>query len=75
MMIDSFVATLKQRYPAGTRIMCDLCTDPYHPIESGATGTVSNVDDIGTVHVRWDNGRGLGLVYGEDSFHVIDGGV
>ena len=24
------------------------------------------VDDVGTVHVRWDNGSTLGLVPGED---------
>ena len=34
-------------------------------------GTVAVIDDIGTVHVDWDNGSGLGLVYGEDKFHKI----
>jgi len=29
------------------------------------------VDDIGTVHCNFDNGRRLGLIVGEDSFHVI----
>ena len=42
-----------------------------HPIESGTRGTVIYVDDIGTVHCAFDNGRQLGLVPGEDSFHRI----
>jgi hypothetical protein len=29
------------------------------------------VDDMGTVHCDFDNGRHLGLVPGEDSFHAI----
>jgi hypothetical protein len=41
------------------------------PIESGSKGTVIAVDDIGTIHMRWDNGRGLGLIPGEDHFKVI----
>ena len=28
------------------------------------------VDDIGTVHCAFDNGRQLGLVSGVDSFHL-----
>ena len=29
------------------------------------------VDDIGTLHMKWQNGSGLGVVVGEDSFKVI----
>ena len=29
------------------------------------------VDDMGTVFPDWDNGRGLGVVYGEDSFRKL----
>jgi len=44
--------------------------DP-RPLEPGAEGLVEMVDDAGTLHVKWDNGRGLGLVYGVDLFEVI----
>ena len=67
-----FVEDMKKKYPAGTRIECIYCADMYHPIESGAKGTVRCVDDMGTVHVNWDNGRTLGLCAGEDSFKAID---
>ena len=32
----------------------------------GTKGTVVAVDDIGTIHVKWDNGSSLGIVLGED---------
>ena len=49
-----------------------LCmNDPHHPVESGTRGTVEHVDDMGTIHMRWDNGRGLGLVPGEDEFRRL----
>ena len=32
----------------------------------GTQGTVRFVDDIGTVHVSWDNGSSLGAAMGAD---------
>ena len=65
------IESIKQRYPEGTRICVDSMGDDPRPIESGTKGTVDWVDDIGTVHCNFDNGRCLGLIVGEDSFHVI----
>ena len=65
------VNSIKQRYPEGTRIMVDYMGDDPCPISPGTTGTVECVDDIGTVHCLFDNGRYLGLVPGEDCFHII----
>ena len=42
--------------------------DAFAPIPSG---TVSFVDDIGTIHPVWDNGRTLGVIVGEDSFRKL----
>lgn len=39
-------------------------------MEPGLQGTVQFVDDMGTVFVKWDNGRGLGLAL-EDSFRIL----
>ena len=65
------VESVKRRYPEGSRIMLDYMGRDPHPIPPGTTGTVEHVDDIGTVHCTFDNGRSLGLVPGEDSFHII----
>ena len=45
--------------------------DDPHPIPPGTKGAVLFVDNIGTVHCRFENGRRLGLVPGEDSFSIV----
>ena len=42
-----------------------LGNDP-NPILPGTRGTVNVVDDIATVHCTFDNGRTLGIAYGEE---------
>lgn len=65
------VNLIKQNYPAGTRIELLYMEDPFSPVPSGAKGTVNHVDSMGTIHMRWDNGRTLGLIPGVDSFRVL----
>lgn len=55
----------------GKRISLVSCSDPYTRLTHGDEGVVTFVDDLGTVHVKWDNGSNLGLVYGEDNFVVL----
>lgn len=62
---------LKKAYPPGTRIVLNFISDDPRPIESGTRGTVEAVDDIGTVHCEFDNGRSLGLIDGEDDFRAL----
>ena len=61
----------KEAYPPGTRIMLLSMNDPHHPVESGTRGTVEYDDDVGTLHMKWDNGQGLGLVPDEDKFRRL----
>ena len=67
---DEFVQMIKEKYPEGTRIVLDQMGDDPRPIAPGTAGTVRVVDDMGTVHCDFDNGRRLGLVPGEDTFHI-----
>lgn len=56
---------LRERFPKGTRVELVQMDDPQAP-PVGTKGTVRGVDDIGTIHVNWDCGSGLGIAYGED---------
>ena len=64
------VEMLRKKYPAGTVLELVSMDDAQAP-EPGTKGKVIYVDDIGTIHVQWDNGSSLGLIYGEDSFKII----
>ena len=65
------VEMLRQRYPEGTRICLDRMNDDPFPVESGTLDMVDHVDDAGTLHGIFDNGRTLGVIPGVDDFHVI----
>lgn len=66
------VELLRRRYPSGCRVelvrMDDVQTPPI-----GTKGTVTGVDDAGSIMVRWDNGSSLNVVFGEDSCKRTDG--
>jgi hypothetical protein len=46
----------------GDRVELISCTGEYTKLEPGELGTVSYIDDFGTVFVDFDNGVRLGLV-------------
>ena len=56
----------------GKRVQLISCTDPYTKLVRGDEGVVTSVDSFGTVHVNWDNGSRLGLVYREDNFSLLE---
>lgn len=64
-------AMYKELYPKGTRIELNHMDDPWAPVPPGTRGTVVAVDDIGQLHMQWDNGRTLALVPGEDAFRKL----
>ena len=61
------VASVSRLYPAGTRVELLHMDDPQAP-PAGTRGTVTGVDDIGSIMVNWDNGSGLNVIYGVDLF-------
>lgn len=60
------VLRLREQYPPGTRVELVRMNDPYSKLRPGDQGSVTFVDDIGTVFVNWDCGSSLGVAYGED---------
>lgn len=69
---EKTVEQLRKEYPTGVRVELVHMDDPYNTkLFPGSRGTVKCVDDMGTIHVRWDCGSSLGVVYGEDSCKVV----
>ena len=64
------VQALRGRYMPGTRVELLRMDDVQAP-PIGTKGTVTGVDDIGSIMVRWDNGSGLSVAYGEDLCRVV----
>ncbi len=65
------VKRLRREYPVGCRVELVQMDDVQAP-PIGTKGTVRGVDDIGSIMVRWDNGCGLSVAYGEDMCRRIE---
>lgn len=62
---------LKEIYPAGTRVRLKTMAGEEQ-MPQGLYGTVFHIDDIGQIHVEWDNGSTLALEPGVDQFSKIE---
>lgn len=67
-MTQNQVELIKRHYREGQRIILLNMDDPFSKLTAGDEGTITDVDDIGQIHVNWDNGSSLPLIYGEDDF-------
>ena len=65
------VEALRARFPKGSRVALDWMDDPYTDMPRGMRGTVTGVDDAGSVHVDWDNGSRLAAIYMVDRIHKM----
>ena len=71
-MREELLRMIREFYPIGARVELEVMNDPYNKkLVPGCKGTVRCVDDIGTIHVRWDCGSSLGVAYGEDSCRKV----
>ena len=64
------VERVRKQYPSGTRVELVRMDDIQAP-PVGTLGTVLGVDDTGSLLMKWDNGSGLNVVYGEDLVRKI----
>lgn len=67
---DDKIMELRKQYIPSTRVRLLKMDDEQAP-PIGTCGEVVFVDDIGTIHVKWDNGSGLGVVLSEDLCEII----
>ena len=64
-MPKPLIASMRAEFPEGTRVvLIEMKGDHVPP--AGTQGTVLSVDDMGCIHVRWDNGDEIGVCYGVD---------
>lgn len=60
------------RAKEGMRIKMISMTDDPNPILMRTEGTINFVDDMGIIHVKWDNGRVLGVIPGVDKYRLLE---
>lgn len=68
------VEQVRKQYPAGTRVKLVQMDDVQAP-PVGTMGTVTAVDDTGSLLMHWDNGSRLNVVYGEDVVRKVSNHV
>jgi len=55
----------------GDRVELVQSTDTWTRLRAGAQGVVTLIDDLGTIHVTWDDGHQLGLVPNIDHWRIL----
>lgn len=69
-MTDVDIFVLKDEFIPGRRVLLHKMTGEPQMFD-GLKGTVTSVDDIGQIHVNWDNGSSLALSADVDEFEII----
>lgn len=67
--MNDLIKQLKEYYPKYTKIRLIKMHD--YQAHQTQFGYVKSIDDIGTIHMLWQNGSSLGLVFGKDRFEVV----
>ena len=71
-MRPEMLKRIREQYPVGCTVeIIEMC-DPYRDMPAGLRGTVTHVDDTGTVFADWENGSMLGAVFREDRIRRVD---
>lgn len=66
-----YIEYQRKKHPEGSRVQLVTLNDPYSKLKPGECGVLRCIDSMGTYHIDWDSGSGLGLVPGEDSFNIL----
>ena len=60
------------RAKEGMRIRMVSMVDDPNPVPMGTEGTINFIDDMGTIHVKWDDGRLLGVIPSVDRYQLLE---
>ena len=66
----AYLEQLRKQYPKGTKLQLISMRNEKYPILPGTVGEVTHIDDIGNIHVRWQNGSSLAIIPEVDSLRV-----
>lgn len=67
------LAHLRAAFPPGTRVELVRMDDEQAP-PIGTQGTITGVDDTGSLMVDWDNGSSLNVLWGVDAARKVVAG-
>ena len=68
----NYLEQLRKQYPVGTKIRLISMRNEKYPILPGTIGEVTHIDDLGSIHMKWQNGSSLALIPEVDSFKVLE---
>ena len=67
---DKELTALREKYPTGTIVKLISMNDVQSP-PVGTIGEVTMIDDMGSLHVNWQNGSTLALIPNVDSWEIL----
>lgn len=65
------LTALREKYPTGTIVKLISMNDVQSP-PVGTIGEVTMIDDMGSIHVNWQNGSTLALIPDVDSWEILN---
>ena len=66
----AYLEQLRKQYPKGTKLQMITMGNEKYPVPPGTVGEVTYIDDIGSIHMKWENGSSLAIIPKVDSFRV-----
>lgn len=67
---DKELTALREKYPTGTIVKLISMNDVQSP-PVGTIGEITMIDDMGSIHVNWQNGSTLALIPDVDSWEIL----
>jgi len=64
------IKAIREKYKTGSTVQL-VSMEDYQAPKVGTKGKVIDVDDMGTVHVKWENGSTLGVIIGVDEVVLL----